>query len=109
MPLYEYRCENCQERFEAVQPTWARVEDTVCPKCQAKRATRLMSAFASKVVGTRKPGFKEMKAYDMLNERMAKFAKLPPVSGQREMPAPNLTYESDSGSSNAPSSTPTGG
>lgn len=109
MPLYEYRCENCREQFEAVQPTWARVEDTVCPKCQAKRATRLMSAFASKVVGTHKPGFKEMKAYDMLNERMAKFAKLPPVSGQRDMPAPNVTYESDSGSSSTPSSTPTGG
>jgi hypothetical protein len=49
-----------------------------------------------------------MKAYDMLNERMAKFAKLPPVSGQRDMPAPNLTFGSDSGSSSASSSTPTG-
>lgn len=68
-----------------------------------------MSSFASKVVGSHKPGFQEMKAYDMLNERMAKFAKLPPVSGMRDMPAPNLTFGSDSDSGSAPSSTPTGG
>ena len=45
-----------------------------------------MSAFASKIVGTHKPGFEEGKAYNMLNERMDKFAKLPPIMGQRAAP-----------------------
>jgi len=91
MPLYEYRCEGCREEFETVQPVSARPEDTVCPHCGAKRATRLMSAFASKVVGDHKPGFSEMKADSMLKERMHKFSKLPPISGKRANPfKPNV-------------------
>lgn len=86
MPMYEYRCEGCGEGFEIVQPMNARAEDTVCPHCKAKKAVRLLSAFASKIVGTHKTGFKEMKAYDMLGERMDKFKKLPPVLGKRMKP-----------------------
>jgi putative FmdB family regulatory protein len=88
MPVYEYRCEGCSEQFELVQPVNARVEDTACPHCQAKKATRLMSAFASKIVGDHKTGFAEMKAYSMLNERMDKFKKLPPAMGKRVVPSP---------------------
>jgi putative FmdB family regulatory protein len=88
MPVYEYRCEGCREEFEAVQPVRARAEDTVCPSCGARKASRLMSSFASKIVGDHKPGFSEMKAYDMLNERMDKFSKLPPAMGRRAVPAP---------------------
>jgi len=83
MPVYEYRCEGCREAFETVQAVSARPEDTVCPHCGAKKATRLMSAFASKIVGDHKPGFSEMKADSMLNERMDKFKKLPPIAGKR--------------------------
>ncbi len=99
MPLYEYRCESCNHQFEITQSVHARPEDTVCPHCNAQKATRLLSAFASKVVGTRKPGFTEMKAYDMLNERMNKFAKLPPITGKRPSPQPNMTSASDTGAS----------
>jgi putative FmdB family regulatory protein len=88
MPIYEYRCGHCEKQFEATQSVHARPEDTVCPFCQAQQATRLLSAFASKVVGTHKPGFAEMKAYDMLNERTDKFSKLPPVFGKRTAPPP---------------------
>lgn len=98
MPLYEYRCEGCGQQFEVVQPVSARAEETPCPHCQARKATRLMSAFASKIVGDHKPGFAEMKAYSMLNERMDKFSKLPPVSGKRAMLSPNVTQEGHSGS-----------
>jgi len=88
MPMYEYRCEACGEGFEVVQPMSARAEDTVCPHCKAKKAVRLLSAFASKIVGDHKPGFSEMKAYSMLNERMDKLSKLPPIMGKRKPPAP---------------------
>ena len=90
MPLYEYRCDSCGEQFEVVQPVSARAEDTACPHCHALKATRLMSTFASKIVGDHKPGFAEMKAYDMLNERMGKFKKLPPVWGKRLTPSPDI-------------------
>ncbi|MFO0774224.1 MAG: zinc ribbon domain-containing protein [Nitrospiraceae bacterium] len=97
MPTYEYRCEACEEQFEAIQPTYARAEDTACPKCQAKKATRLMSMFASTIKGTHKPGFAEMKAYDMLNERKHKFAKLPPITGRRASPDANMTFSDSEG------------
>lgn len=101
MPQYEYRCEGCGEQFVVVQPVYFRAEDTTCPSCQAQKATRLLSTFASKVVGDQKPGFSEMKAYSMLNERMDKFKRLPPIIGKRANPTPNVTEPSGSGSTEA--------
>lgn len=95
MPLYEYRCGQCEKQFEASQSVYARIEDTECPFCQARQATRLMSSFSSNVVGDRKPGFTEMKAKAMNEERMQRFAKLPPLNVQRDMPSTNVTSESD--------------
>ncbi len=86
MPLYEYICEGCDHEFEAMQSLSTKPEETKCPKCQAVKSRRIMSSFASKVVGTHKPGFAEDKAYGMLNERMNKFSKLPPIMGQRAAP-----------------------
>ncbi len=100
MPIYEYRCGQCQKQFDATQSVHARPEDTVCPHCQAQQATRLLSSFASTVKGDHKPGFAEIKAYDMLNERMDKFAKLPPLTGKRVAPAADSNPTSDGNSSN---------
>ena len=65
-------------------------EKTVVLKLSAP-SDGLLSAFASTIKGTHKPGFAEMKAYNMLNERMDKFAKLPPIMGRRAAPNPNMT------------------
>lgn len=94
MPLYEYRCGQCEKQFEASQSLYARIEDTECPFCQARQAIRLMSSFSSNVVGDRKPGFSELKAKAMHEERMRSFAKLPPVNVALNMP-PNAASESD--------------
>jgi putative FmdB family regulatory protein len=61
MPIYEYRCGQCEQHFDATQSVYARVEDTVCPHCHAQNAT-------------------------LLDERMDKFAKLPPLMGKRAAP-----------------------
>ncbi|MBX3303374.1 MAG: zinc ribbon domain-containing protein [Nitrospira sp.] len=95
MPLYEYRCGQCQEHFEVTQSVYARVEDTECPHCHARQATRLMSSFSSLVSGDRKPGFTELKAKAMGQERMQRFAKLPPLNARRTMPPPNMSSDSD--------------
>jgi putative FmdB family regulatory protein len=87
MPLYEYVCEGCDHQYEAMQPLSAKAEETSCPKCNTAQSRRIMSSFASKIVGTKKPTFEEGKAYNMLNERMDKFAKLPPIMGQRAAPS----------------------
>ncbi|MEC4680323.1 MAG: zinc ribbon domain-containing protein, partial [Nitrospirota bacterium] len=99
MPLYEYQCQSCDHKFELTQSLSAKPEETTCPHCHGSKTQRLMSPFASQVKGPRKPGFSEIKAYDMCNERMSNFAKLPPVAGQRAMPGPaNITQPTDSGS-----------
>ncbi|HEU4683013.1 MAG TPA: zinc ribbon domain-containing protein [Nitrospira sp.] len=95
MPIYEYRCGRCEKTFEATQSVHARVEDTVCPFCQAQEATRLISSVSSKVIGTHKPTFSELKAYDQLNQRMDKFSKLPPLMGKRDSPPLNMTSDSN--------------
>ncbi len=44
MPIYEYRCPDCDERFEEL----ARNPDVIvpCPSCGAAEAERLLSVFA---------------------------------------------------------------
>ena len=98
MPMYEYKCGSCEKKFEVVQSMHTNPEDTTCTHCGARKATRLLSAFASKIVGDHKPGFAEMKADGMLKERMDKFGKLPPIIGKRAQPTPNTPAVSDSGS-----------
>lgn len=104
MPLYEYRCEQCTKQFEATQPVHIRAEDTECPFCHARQATRLLSSFASKIVGDHKPGFAEIKAGAMHNERMERFAKLPPLNLKRNVPLPNVSSDSDPASHVEPGS-----
>ena len=94
MPVYEYRCARCLKEFEATQSVHARPEDTECPFCHTQETTRLLSSFSSKVVGDRKPGFAEIKANAMNNERMRKFGKLPPLIGKRNVPTPNASSAS---------------
>ena len=95
MPLYEYRCERCSKHFETTQSVHARIEDAECPFCHARESTRLLSSFSSKVVGEHKPGFAEIKAASMNNERMERFAKLPPLNVKRKVPPPNNFSDSN--------------
>ena len=94
MPVYEYDCGGCGQRFELFQSVHSTPDEAKCTHCGVQKATRLMSAFASKVVGTAKPTFTEMKAYNMLNQRMDKFKKLPPIFGRRASMTPNVSTPS---------------
>jgi len=48
MPIYEYECRACQNRFEVfVRPSSTEApEAPSCPECQSKDLQRLLSAFA---------------------------------------------------------------
>ncbi len=55
MPLYEYRCQCCGERFERLVRAAVRdgvdgqqrgEQEIACPRCQAPQVERLFSAFA---------------------------------------------------------------
>jgi len=45
MPIYEYRCASCGERFERLVSREQR-EEGRCPHCRGNRVERLLSTFA---------------------------------------------------------------
>ena len=47
MPLYEYRCENCQTRFEVLRSINQSGSPIACPTCAEMGARRLISTFAA--------------------------------------------------------------
>ena len=47
MPIYEYECTQCKEKFELLHLTKADEETACCPKCQAADVTRVLSVFSS--------------------------------------------------------------
>jgi putative FmdB family regulatory protein len=47
MPLYEYRCRGCGERFEILQRLGEDGSKLACPRCGEVRPERVLSTFAS--------------------------------------------------------------
>lgn len=45
MPIYEYICKECGERFSLLQGINASEKDTQCPKCRSGRVKKVISAF----------------------------------------------------------------
>jgi putative FmdB family regulatory protein len=46
MPIYEYRCESCAEKFEILTRFAERDHAQVCPACESTRTRVLVSSFA---------------------------------------------------------------
>lgn len=46
MPLYEFKCSKCNNKFEELRPLSRSAEDSDCPICKAP-AKRIMSVFAA--------------------------------------------------------------
>jgi len=53
MPLYEFRCEKCENVFERLCPVGSNGKGLKCPECGAGRLRRLMSVFSARVSGER--------------------------------------------------------
>jgi len=47
MPLYEYRCNDCDHRFEVLQHLNAGTEELLCPQCGGETLEKLFSTFAA--------------------------------------------------------------
>ncbi len=47
MPIYEYRCEECDHRFEILQQLGAGASGLSCPGCGAPKVEKMFSAFAA--------------------------------------------------------------
>lgn len=47
MPLYEYRCRACSERFEVLQRVGEGSEKVLCPECGGREVDKQLSTFAA--------------------------------------------------------------
>ncbi len=47
MPIYEYRCQHCEERFEQLVPLRAEHPPVTCPRCGTQEIRKLLSAFST--------------------------------------------------------------
>jgi len=47
MPIFEYECEDCGERFEALVRMSTRAEEVECPGCGAHHARKQVSLMAA--------------------------------------------------------------
>ena len=55
MPIYEYRCEACERRFEVLTSFAERDRTHVCPSCESSKTRVLVSSFAA--IGAENGGF----------------------------------------------------
>lgn len=46
MPIYEYECPNCQERFELLRSLTDKDSEIKCPGCGRKAPKRVISLFS---------------------------------------------------------------
>ena len=49
MPIYEYECDKCGERFEVLRPRQQRDNATECVECGCKRTELVMSGFSGRI------------------------------------------------------------
>lgn len=52
MPLYEYRCRACGERFEVLQRVGEGAEQVICPECGKTAPDKQLSTFAAGASGS---------------------------------------------------------
>jgi putative FmdB family regulatory protein len=55
MPIYEYRCEECDEDFELFVRSASQKANPVCPKCGSKRVKKAVSLFGVGGTGKSQP------------------------------------------------------
>ena len=51
MPIFEYRCSDCNTKFEVLHKSSEKTEDVICPKCNSTKSKKLMSSFAASMDG----------------------------------------------------------
>jgi putative FmdB family regulatory protein len=52
MPIYEYKCSDCNAEFSRLQSVNASADGVRCPACQSDQVVRQISSFASSTSDT---------------------------------------------------------
>ena len=66
MALYEYKCAECEERFDLMRPMSAADDVAACPECGSEDSRRVISNFASIT-----PGASALSTNPVMDARMA--------------------------------------
>jgi len=65
MALYEYKCADCEDRFDLMRPMSASDDPARCPECGSTESRRVISNFASI-----NPGASSLNTNPMLDARI---------------------------------------
>ncbi len=57
MPVYEYRCSDCNSKFDVFHKSMNSDEEIKCPKCDSTNNKKVFSAFSASIDGS--SGFSE--------------------------------------------------
>jgi putative FmdB family regulatory protein len=49
MPIYEYKCNNCNKKFEYFHKSIKSEEHVICPQCNSSEIKKVFSKFAASV------------------------------------------------------------
>ncbi|MEW6702448.1 MAG: zinc ribbon domain-containing protein [Bacteroidota bacterium] len=52
MPIFEYKCGDCNKKFEVLHRSSANLEEVICPDCQSKNHKKLFSSFSASIGNT---------------------------------------------------------
>ncbi len=63
MPVYTYRCEQCNESFEKIQPMSKSGEPQPCPTCESESYRVMAGIFESNSTKNRSANFPRRKRY----------------------------------------------
>ncbi len=44
MPIYEFKCQDCEKKFELILSSANNVSDVTCPECESKNIRKTISA-----------------------------------------------------------------
>jgi putative FmdB family regulatory protein len=56
MPVFEYKCSDCNEKFEVLHKSTLEQTNVSCPNCNSSNHKKLFSAFSASVSGNAPSG-----------------------------------------------------
>ncbi len=51
MPVFEYKCKECDSKYEILHKSSEKQEDIFCPNCHSTKHIKLISTFSSNISG----------------------------------------------------------
>jgi len=51
MPIFEYKCKDCETKYEVLHKSSEKQEDIICPNCSSAKHIKLISSFSANVSG----------------------------------------------------------